>query len=83
LSFVAIDIGASLRLWRAAISSGMFGRTAFDAAASAVVERADPAYANVLLAGAVVTVATAAILLALVYRERRARVHISSTATDA
>lgn len=83
LSCVAIDIGASLRLWRAAISSGMFGRTGFDAAASAVVERADPAYVNVLLAGAVVTVATAAILLALVYRERRARVHISSTATDA
>ncbi len=83
LLYVAIDIGGSLRLWRVAISSGMFGRTQFDAAASAVIERPDPAYVNVVLAGVFISVATAAVLLVLAYRERPARAHNSWTATDA
>jgi hypothetical protein len=80
---VAIDIAASLRLWRAAISQGMFGRTEFDAAASAVIARSDPAYVNVVMAGAVITLATADVLLMLAYRERPARTQMSWTATDA
>lgn len=78
LLFLAIDIGGSMRLWRAAVSSGMFGRTRFDAAASAVIARPDAAYVNVVLAGALISTVTAAVLLVLAYRERAAsRVHNS------
>lgn len=39
LIFLAIDISASLRLWRVGVSSGLFGATAFDPATAAVVQR--------------------------------------------
>ncbi len=72
LAFVAIDIGGSVRLWRPAISSSLFGRSQFDAAASAVVQRPDGAYLAVVLAGALISTVTAAVLLVMAYRERRA-----------
>ena len=76
LLFVSIDIGGSVRLWRASISFAMMGGTRFDAAAAAVAQRPDPAYVNVVLAGAVITAVTAAVLLGLAYRERAvARTH--------
>lgn len=69
LLFLAIDVSASLRLWRVGVSSGLFGATAFDPAAAALVHRADPAYATALLAGLGITLATAGGLLVLVVRE--------------
>lgn len=70
LLFVAIDIGGSMRLWRAAISSGLFGRTQFDAAASAVIQRPDAVYLKIVMAGALITMVTAMVLAVLSYRER-------------
>jgi hypothetical protein len=74
LVFIAIDIGASARLWRVGISAGLFGSTGFDPAIAAVAHRDDPAYAAVLLAGLAITTLTASALLVLVRREgQRAR----------
>ena len=70
LLFLAIDIAASMRLWRVAVSSGMFGPTAFAVEATAVAHRADPAYTTALLIGAAATVATAVTLAVLAARER-------------
>jgi hypothetical protein len=72
LLFIAIDVAGSARLWRLAVSSGLFGQTSFSAADAAVVHRSDPAYLNVVLAGLALTIATAVGLIALVYRERAA-----------
>jgi hypothetical protein len=69
--FLAIDISANLRLWRVSISSSMFKASPFDAAASAVAHRADPAYTTTILIGMAISVATAVVLAALVIRERQ------------
>ena len=82
LVFVALDIAASIRLWRVAISSGLFGPMAIDLPGAAIANHADPAYSTAILAGLAITLATAAVLLVLVARERQrnraeARVQIS------
>ena len=71
LAFVAIDMAASVRLWRVRVSSGLFGHTEFDAAMAAVANRADPVYANTVLAGLAISIVTAIVLLVLVGRERQ------------
>ena len=71
LAFVAIDIAASVRLWRVGLSSGLFGRAAMDPAIAAVAHRADPAYTGTVTIGLAITVMTAVALLALVGRERQ------------
>jgi hypothetical protein len=70
LIFLAADTAASVRLWRVAVSSGLFGPTSVDAAGTLVAHRADPAYVTVATIGLAVSVATAAVLAVLVYRER-------------
>jgi hypothetical protein len=69
--FVAIDIGASGRLWRLRISSGLFGPMPFDPGIAAVAHREDPAYTTIILAGLAITVITALVLLVLIVRERQ------------
>jgi hypothetical protein len=70
LVFLVLDISASVRLERVAISSGLFGPSAFNA--SNLAHRADPAYVAVLAAGLAITIATAATLTVLTRREARA-----------
>lgn len=78
LAFIVIDMMAAVRLWRVSVSSGMFGRSTIDAAASAVANHADPAYVTIVLAGGALTIATGAVLLVLAYRDRPvARAHAS------
>ena len=69
--FIAVDIGASARLWRLRISSGLFGPLPFDPSIAAVAHRDDPAYTTVVLAGLAISVATAIALGLLVRRERQ------------
>ncbi len=69
LAFVAIDVAASVRLWRVRVSSGLFGHTEVDAAMAAVANRPDAVYTNTVLAGLAISVATAIVLLVLVSRE--------------
>lgn len=71
LIFLAIDISASLRLWRVGVSAAAFGATAFDPATAALVQRADPSYVTTLLLGLAISLATAVVLLVLVARERQ------------
>ena len=71
LAFVAIDVAASVRLWRVRVSSGLFGHTELDAAMAAVAHRADPAYVNTVLAGLAISIVTAIALLVLTGRERQ------------
>ena len=69
LAFVVIDVSASIRLQRVAISSGMFGSSPFNPATA--IYPSDPAYLSVLAAGLAISVATALILGVLVLWERR------------
>ena len=71
LAFVALDIAASVRLWRVRVSSGLFGHTALDTAMAAVANRPDPAYVNTVLAGLAISIVTAIALLALARREHQ------------
>jgi hypothetical protein len=71
LAFVALDIAASLRLWRVRVSSGLFGHTELDAAMAAVASRPDPVYVNTVLAGLAISIVTAIALLVLAQRERQ------------
>lgn len=71
LAFVAIDVAASVRLWRVRVSSGLFGHTELDASIAAVVDRADPVYANTVVAGLGISIVTAIVLLVLAGRERQ------------
>lgn len=71
LALLAIDISASLRLWRVSLSAASFGATAFDPATAAIVQRADPPYSSMLLLGLAISLATAVALMVLVARERR------------
>jgi hypothetical protein len=77
LTFAALDAAASVRLWRVAVSSGTFGPATFRATDAIVAHRADPTYVTVILVGLFISVATAAVLSVLVYRERVARAHNS------
>jgi len=70
LTVMAIDTAASMRLWRVAVSSGLFGPMRFNASDALVANRADPAYLTVVLAGLAISLLTAAVLAALVVRER-------------
>lgn len=70
LAFVAIDISASIRLSRVAISAGMFGTISMPDAAGQIQHRADSAYVMVLVAGLTLSVATALVLWTLAARER-------------
>ena len=69
LIFLAIDVSASIRLQRVAISSGLFGPSPFNSAVLSHVS--DPIYVRVLLAGGLISVTTAVLLAALVWREQR------------
>ena len=69
LTFMAIDISASVRLQRVAISSGLFEPIPFNAAVLSHVT--DPIYSRVLLAGLLVSLSSAALLAVLVWRERQ------------
>lgn len=69
LAFLVIDIAASIRLQRVAISSGMFGASPYNPAK--LVQVTDPIYQRVLLAGLVITIATAGGLAFQVWRESR------------
>jgi hypothetical protein len=69
LIFLAIDLSASVRLQRVAISSGLFGRSPFNMAVLSHVS--DPIYSEVIAAGVLVSVTTAALLVVLVWRESR------------
>jgi hypothetical protein len=68
LAFVVIDVSASIRLQRVAISSGLFGSSPFNPATPA--HYSDPAYLLALGAGFAISVATALTLAVLVFRER-------------
>ncbi|HSJ42316.1 MAG TPA: hypothetical protein VK955_14885, partial [Xanthobacteraceae bacterium] len=67
LVFLGIDISASIRLQRVAISSGMFGSSPFNPAK--LVQVSDPIYERVLLAGLLITIVTAGWLAFRVWRE--------------
>jgi hypothetical protein len=69
LIFLVIDVAASLRLQRVAVSSGVFGASPYSPSAAA--HYADPVYAGVLVAALAITVGTGATLIALAARERR------------
>lgn len=71
LALLAIDISASVRLWRVGVSAASFGATAFDPATATLVHRADPSYVTVLLVGLAISLATAVSLTVLVMRERQ------------
>jgi hypothetical protein len=71
LVLVAIDTSASVRLWRVAVSSGLFGPTPFNAADAMVANHPDPQYLNIIGIGLAITAVTAVVLGALVYREKR------------
>lgn len=74
LLLVAIDIAASIRLWRIAISSGLFAGAAMGAVADlgnvGVAHRSDPPYVSTIVAGLAITLATAAVLVVMARRER-------------
>jgi hypothetical protein len=79
LVFVAIDIAASVRLWRVAVSSGLFRPTPFDISTAALANHVDPAYTTAIVIGLAITVATAVVLGLLVVREgQRSRTIIRS-----
>jgi uncharacterized membrane protein YoaK (UPF0700 family) len=46
LGFASLDIAANIRVWRVAVSSGLFGSAPFTPGLGAVIERADPVYAK-------------------------------------
>jgi hypothetical protein len=82
LVFVAIDTSASVRLWRVAVSSGMFASTPFTVADAMVANHPDAPYVTIIQLGLAITVVTAIALGLLVYRERRiALVHSAEAAT--
>jgi hypothetical protein len=73
LLFVTIDIAGSIRLWRVAVSAGLFAG-ATDAAPvtinAGIAHRSDPAYVWTILAGAALSLATGAFLAVMARRER-------------
>jgi hypothetical protein len=69
LAYAAIDISANIRLSRVAVSSGLFGPSSVNEAATVVQHRDDPTYVMVLAAGLVVSLATAATLWILAKRD--------------
>lgn len=71
LAALAIDIGASVRLWRVGVSSGLFGPMTVNLADAAVADRPDSLYVGVVMTGLAISVLTAVVLLVLVGRERR------------
>jgi hypothetical protein len=71
LVLVAVDTMTSMRLWRVAVSSGLFGPTAFNPADAAVVVRADAAYSTAVIAGMTISLITAVTLIVLTLRERQ------------
>jgi hypothetical protein len=74
LAYAAIDISANVRLSRIAVSSGLFGPSSMNEAATLVQHRVDSVYVMVLAAGLVVSFGTAATLWMLAKREgHRAR----------
>lgn len=70
LVVLAIDTAVSVRLWRVAVSSGLFGSTSFNLADTAVAHRADPTYVTVALAGLAISAVTGVVLSVLAARER-------------
>jgi hypothetical protein len=70
LVVMAIDTAASMRLWRVAVSSGLFGPAPFNPADALVAHRADPAYVRMALAGVAISALTALVLAVLAARER-------------
>ena len=68
LLYAALDIAASVRLWRVAVSSGLFKQAPFDPRIVTPIDRADPQYVTVLLAGLAISVVTAIVLLWLAAR---------------
>ncbi len=82
LAFVALDIAASVRLWRVRVSSGLFGHTELDTAMAAIANRPDPAYTNTVLAGLAISSVTAIVLLVLAGRERQRSRRIAPVQTS-
>jgi hypothetical protein len=70
LALLMIDLASGVRLWRVAVSSGLFKADPFDPAITTVLQHRDPAYVNVVLAGAAISVLTAAALAVLARRSR-------------
>lgn len=70
LAFIAIDMAASARLWRVAVSSGMFLAAPFSPSITTIVERSDPTYVAVVLAGVAISLMTASVLFVLAWRSR-------------
>ena len=69
LAYAALDIAAATRLWRVAVSSGMFGPDPFDPAWTLAVHRDDPAYVATALAGLAITATTAVVLAVMAKRQ--------------
>lgn len=71
---VAIDIAGSVRLWRVAISSGLFASSGVGATPPIVdaglVHRPDGIYVTTVVAGLAMTILTAGVLIFMVRRER-------------
>jgi len=76
LGYATLDIAASVRLWRVAVSSGLFKAAPFDPRIVERIDRADPPYVTAILAGLVITGVTAIVLLWLAARApARQRLH--------
>ena len=65
------DLWQHTRAWRVNVAADAYGRMDVNLAIKVVSNHPDPAYTNLLLAGAVVTLVTAVALLALAWRERK------------
>ena len=75
LVLMVIDLASGVRLWRVAVSSGLFRPDPFDPAITAVIERSDPLYVAVVLTGVAVSVLTAVSLAMLSRRDARRQSH--------
>lgn len=75
LVLMVIDLASGVRLWRVAVSSGLFRPDPFDPAITAVIERSDPLYVTVVLAGVAISALTAVSLVLLARRDGRRPSH--------
>ncbi len=71
LVLMVIDLASGVRLWRVAVSAGLFRPDPFDPAITAVIERADPVYVTTVLIGLAISGITAVALIVLARRDAR------------
>jgi hypothetical protein len=69
LFLLAHDLWQNVKLWRVNVAAQYFPVTPVNLAIKVVSNHADAAYTNLLLAGAVISVITAIVLLAGVFRK--------------